>query len=129
MTPTYVRAGRCGASPSPPPVILISDFSQWRLLPSSQVVGQPTAHPAAARSRPGRPTRRPQNVGGDLKLATFNVLNFFPTDGDEYVAMPAAATPARYFTDRAGNQITNNACGNPTTSGQRPAWCGEPRRT
>ena len=28
----------------------------------------------------------PQDVGGDLKLATFNVLNFFPTTGNEFVA-------------------------------------------
>ena len=42
MTPTYVP--RVGAAITfPAPAILIKDFSAWRLLPSSQVVGAPSA--------------------------------------------------------------------------------------
>ena len=118
MTPTSVP--RVGAAITfPAPVILIKDFSAWRLLPSSQVVGAPTATQPQF-SRPGRPTLAPQNVGGDVKLATFNVLNFFPTHGNEYEAADLN-NHCTYFTDRQGNQITTNACGNPaTTSGNGP---------
>ncbi len=41
----------------------------------------------------------PAAVGGNLKLASFNVLNFFPTTGDQL-------TGCTYNTDRAGNPIT-----------------------
>jgi 5'-nucleotidase len=114
MTPTYVP--RVGAAVTfPAPVILIKDFSAWRVLPSSQVVGapDPATQPQLEQTRGAEAA--PADVGGDLKLATFNVLNFFPTDGNEY----EAANPnnhCTYFTDRAGAQITTNACGNPSTS-------------
>jgi 5'-nucleotidase len=113
MTSTYVP--RVGAAITfPAPAILISDFSQWRLLASSQVVGEPSAtQPQLQQTRAANAT--PQNVGGNLKLATFNVLNFFPTDGNEYVAQGGGNT-CTYFTDRLGAQITTNACGNPNTS-------------
>ena len=41
----------------------------------------------------------PAAVGGNLKLASFNVLNYFPTTGDQL-------TGCTYNTDRAGNPIT-----------------------
>jgi len=41
----------------------------------------------------------PAEVGGDLKVATFNVLNYFSTTGDEL-------TGCTYFTDRAGDPVT-----------------------
>ncbi len=118
MTPSYVP--RVGAAITfPAPVILIKDFSAWRLLPSSQVVGAPSAtQPQLQQTRAANAT--PQNVGGDVKLATFNVLNFFPTHGNEYEAANAN-NHCTYFTDRAGAQITTGACGNPTTgSGNGP---------
>ena len=37
----------------PAPVILIKDFSAWRLLPSTQVVRRADGHPAAAAADPG----------------------------------------------------------------------------
>ncbi len=58
MTPTYVP--RVGAAITfPAPTILIKDFSAWRLLPSTQVSGEPTAaqpqlqQTRAANRRPG----------------------------------------------------------------------------
>ncbi|MDX6372383.1 MAG: 5-nucleotidase [Nocardioidaceae bacterium] len=123
-TPSFVP--RVGAAVTfPAPAILISDFSQWRLLPSTQVVGAPTAtQPQFAQTRAANAT--PQPVGGDLKLATFNVLNFFPTDGNEYVAQ-GGGNACTYFTDRAGAQITTNSCGNPSTSsGNGPRGAANP---
>ena len=47
-------------------------------------------------------------MGGDVKLATFNVLNFFPTTGEEFVS--SGLGTCTYFNDRAGNPISNNYC-------------------
>ena len=114
MTPTYVP--RVGAAVTfPAPVILIKDFQAWRVLPTSQVTGAPNqgTQPQLEQTRAAEAT--PQDVGGDLKLATFNVLNFFPTTGEEYVAA-GGGNACTYFTDRAGARTTTNACGNPSTS-------------
>ncbi|WP_215816138.1 ExeM/NucH family extracellular endonuclease [Pimelobacter sp. 30-1] len=61
----------------------------------------------------------PQDVlgaTGDIKIATFNVLNYFNTTGEAYVAAgpaqnPPVATTCSYYTDRAGARIGNNTCG------------------
>lgn len=44
-------------------------------------------------------TEAPVEVGGNIKLASFNVLNYFPTTGDQL-------TGCQFYTDRAGNPIT-----------------------
>ncbi|GAB3260926.1 ExeM/NucH family extracellular endonuclease [Nocardioides dilutus] len=105
---------RVGAAVTfPEPVIFTFGFNTWRLLPSSQVVGAPgPSQPQFEQTRAD--DLAPQNVGGDLKLATFNVLNFFPTTGNEYVT--SGLGQCTYFTDREGNQITNNRCGSPAAS-------------
>ncbi|BCW65764.1 multifunctional nuclease/2',3'-cyclic-nucleotide 2'-phosphodiesterase/5'-nucleotidase/3'-nucleotidase [Arthrobacter sp. NicSoilB4] len=41
----------------------------------------------------------PAAVGGNLKIASFNVLNYFPTTGD-------TISGCKFYTDRAGNPIT-----------------------
>src|SRR6478735_5319789 len=97
----------------PKPVVFTYGFNAWRILPQSQVVGDPTGTINFSQTRPAAP----ENVGGDLKLATFNVLNFFPTTGQEFVALGGGRT-CSFFNDRAGNPISNNQC-NP--SGPRGA--------
>ncbi|MCU1554281.1 MAG: multifunctional nuclease/2,3-cyclic-nucleotide [Arthrobacter sp.] len=44
-------------------------------------------------------TEAPAAVGGNLKLASFNVLNYFPTTGDQL-------TGCTYYEDRDGNPVT-----------------------
>ncbi|UMG94954.1 ExeM/NucH family extracellular endonuclease [Nocardioides sp. TF02-7] len=47
-------------------------------------------------------------------MATFNVLNYFNTTGEQYVADGAELTRkthCTYYTDRAGDRIANNRCG------------------
>ena len=97
----------------PKPVVFTYGFNAWRILPQSQVVGDPTGTINFSQTRPAAP----ENVGGDLTLATFNVLNFFPTTGQEFVALGGGRT-CSFFNDRAGNPISNNQC-NP--SGPRGA--------
>ncbi|MFQ4150081.1 ExeM/NucH family extracellular endonuclease [Arthrobacter sp. LAPM80] len=41
----------------------------------------------------------PANVGGNLKVASFNVQNYFPTTGDQ-------DPKCQFYTDRAGNPVT-----------------------
>ena len=107
VTPSY--APRVGAAITfPAPVVLTWGFNAWRIQPSTQVVGAPSGtQPQFAQTRAGI-AAGPENVGGDIKLATFNVLNYFPTTGNEYVT--AGLGTCTYFTDREGNQITNNSC-------------------
>ena len=52
----------------------------------------------------------PANVGGDIRVATFNVLNYFPTTGEEYVQWGLGT--CSYFNDRQGNPVTVNSCSN-----------------
>jgi 5'-nucleotidase len=51
-------------------------------------------------------TTAPEKVGGTLKIATFNVLNFFPTTGEK-------RTGCAYYTDRAGVPTTVNNSNDP----------------
>ncbi len=97
-----VRVG--AAITFPKPVIFTFGFNAWRILPQSQVTGDPTGTIDFAQTRP----TTPEDVGGDLTLATFNVLNFFPTTGEEFVA--SGLGTCTYYSDRAGNKITNNRC-------------------
>ncbi|KUM37731.1 multifunctional nuclease/2',3'-cyclic-nucleotide 2'-phosphodiesterase/5'-nucleotidase/3'-nucleotidase [Arthrobacter sp. EPSL27] len=68
---------------------------------------QPLTHLTAANAEAVQPVRfgattrteAPAAVGGNLKIASFNVLNYFPTTGDQL-------TGCTYYTDRAGNPIT-----------------------
>ena len=76
---------RVGAEISfPKPVVFTEGFGTWRILPQSQIVGDPTGTIDVEQTRADN--LAPQDVGGDVKLATFNVLNYFPTTGEEFVS-------------------------------------------
>lgn len=106
---TATHAVRVGAAVTfPEPVIFTEGFNTWRLLPTTRVVGEPSAtQPQIEQTR--AQNTAPQDVGGDIKLATFNVLNFFPTTGDEFVALGGGRS-CTFYNDRAGNPITVNSC-------------------
>ena len=63
------------------------------LTPANAEAVQPVSFGATTR------TEAPAAVGGNLKIASFNVLNYFPTTGDQL-------TGCTYYTDRDGNPIT-----------------------
>ncbi|WP_197515803.1 ExeM/NucH family extracellular endonuclease [Arthrobacter sp. U41] len=63
------------------------------LTPATAAAVQPAGFGATSR------TEAPAAVGGNLKIASFNVLNYFPTTGDQL-------TGCTYYMDRAGNPIT-----------------------
>lgn len=96
------------------PVVLEYRFNTWRFQPTSPVYDDGAAVATFENTRPANAT--PRDVGGDLKIATFNVLNYFNTTGQQYVANGAAQTPpvntqCSYYEDRQGNPIANNTCG------------------
>ncbi|WP_106212785.1 ExeM/NucH family extracellular endonuclease [Glaciihabitans tibetensis] len=95
-TTSPVRVGAAVSFTSP--VILDYRYGAWSFQPLSQLTGAnaATVQPATfANTR----TATPDDVGGDATLASFNVLNYFSTTGDEL-------TGCRYYEDRAGNKVT-----------------------
>ncbi|MGQ1798283.1 ExeM/NucH family extracellular endonuclease [Kocuria oceani] len=79
------------------PVVLGYSFDEWRLQPTTHLTGSnPQDAPVVAENTR---TAAPEHVGGDLQLATFNVLNYFSTTGDEL-------SGCSYYTDRAGDPIS-----------------------
>lgn len=60
------------------PVILDFRFG-WKVQPVEQVVEEPTGLVTFEQDRPSAP----EEVAGDIKLATFNVLNYFTTLGED----------------------------------------------
>lgn len=79
------------------PVVLGYSFDEWRLQPTTHVTGEnPEDAPVLAENTR---TAAPEDVGGDLQLATFNVLNYFTTTGEEL-------SGCSYYTDRADDPVT-----------------------
>jgi 5'-nucleotidase len=107
LTPTNeVRAGQHLTFDDP--VVLDYRNNAWKLQPQQQLLAggnEPVAF------GPGTRTAAPKDVGGDVKIGTFNVLNYFTTTAEAYDAGPGVCT---YFADRAGNKITANECGTPS---------------
>jgi predicted extracellular nuclease len=90
------------------PVILDYRFG-WKLQPPRQVVGKPTGLVTFEQDRPAAPAP----VGGDIKLATFNVLNYFTTFGAD---VPGCSP----YVDRDDNPIATRTCTG--SNGPRGAW-------
>lgn len=108
------------------PVVLEYRFNTWRFQPTSPVFDNGASVATFENTRPANAA--PRDVGGDLKIATFNVLNYFNTTGEQYVANGAAQVPpvntqCTFYEDRQGNKIANNTCGvvtNGTNAGNGP---------
>ena len=115
FTPT--NPVRVGASVSfDDPMIYSDSFGTRRLIPVQQVTDDGTSVGVDIENT--RPTGA-EDVGGDIKLATFNVLNFFPVSAAEFVALNPATNTCTPFLDRDDNPIAVNSC-NP--NGPRGAW-------
>ncbi len=96
------------------PVILEYRFSLWNFQPTAQVTGDGAAVATFSDTRTGN--QQPANVGGTVRLATFNVENYFPMTGQRYVQLGLGT--CTFYNDRAGNPIAVNQC---TGSGPRGA--------
>jgi predicted extracellular nuclease len=112
LTPT--NAVRVGAAATlEQGVVLEYRFNTWRFQPTEAVLD--AGNDVATFEDTRAANAAPQDVGGDLKLATFNVLNYFNTTGEQFVANGGSCT---FYTDRDNNPIANNTC---TPDGPRGA--------
>jgi 5'-nucleotidase len=80
------------------PVVLDYRFGAWGLQPQGHLTPDTADAVQPAVFEDTRPAA-PAEVGGSLKIGTFNVLNYFTTTGDELAG-------CTYYTDRAGNPVT-----------------------
>jgi len=80
------------------PVVLDYRNDAWKLQPTTQLTPDNAGSVQPATFANTR-TAAPEDVGGDVKIATFNVLNYFTTTGDQ---LPGCT----FYTDREGNPIT-----------------------
>ncbi|MBX3092690.1 MAG: ExeM/NucH family extracellular endonuclease, partial [Cryobacterium sp.] len=105
-----VRVGEAVTFTSP----IIFDFRNgvWKFQPTQQltVANAATVQPATFENNR---QATPQNVGGEVKLATFNVLNYFTTLGENVAGCTS-------YNDRDGNPVTVKSC--PGDNGPRGAW-------
>lgn len=83
------------------PVVLDYRNDAWKFQPTAELTPATAAAVQPATFANTR-TASPADVGGDLKLATFNVLNYFTTTGDQL-------SGCTFYTDRDGNKITVNS--------------------
>ena len=83
------------------PVVVDFRNSTWKFQPTAPVDG---AAPSSSLPVGFGDVRQdaPEDVGGDLRLAGFNVLNYFTTTGDQL-------TGCTYYRDRAGEPLTVNS--------------------
>ncbi|WP_028046903.1 ExeM/NucH family extracellular endonuclease [Cellulomonas sp. URHE0023] len=112
LTPPYVslanpvRVGEAATFSAP----VVVDFRNnvWKLNPTAPVVAGGPAPVAFTNNRTAAPDAA--EIGGDLRVASFNVLNYFTTLG-------AGTTGCTSFNDRTGDPVTVNGACNP-----RGAW-------
>lgn len=90
---------RVGASVSfDEPVVATYSRDLWRLQPTEPITGDNEAELAPAHWTATREAA-PEEVGGEVSIASFNVLNYFSTTGDTLAG-------CRFYTDREKNPIS-----------------------
>lgn len=94
------------------PMVLDFRNDLWKLQPTDQLKAGEAEPVTFGDTREAAP----ENVGGLVQIATFNVLNYFTTLGEDYAA--SGAGTCTYFRDRAGVNVTVNSC---TNNGPRGA--------
>ncbi|WP_253181902.1 ExeM/NucH family extracellular endonuclease [Cellulosimicrobium cellulans] len=83
------------------PVVLDYRFDAWTFQPLTHLRAGEGGNAETVQPATFENTREdaPAEVGGDLSVATFNVLNYFTTTGDQL-------SGCQYYTDRAGDPVT-----------------------
>jgi predicted extracellular nuclease len=99
-----IRVGAPASVASP----LVVDYRNglWKLQPTGQLTAAASPPVVFAHTR----TDAPAPVGGDVQIASFNVLNYFPTTGADFVAAGGTCT---WYDDRAGEHVTVRDCTGP----------------
>ncbi|MCD6639990.1 MAG: ExeM/NucH family extracellular endonuclease [Nocardioides sp.] len=108
-----VRAG--AAATFVKPVVLSWSFNAWRLQPETRIPAgnDGSAWVAFEQDRPAAPEDVLKGTG-NLKIATFNMLNYFVHPAEEWDLQPDDAIGqdryCTYYNDRQGNKITAREC-------------------
>ncbi|WP_137293592.1 ExeM/NucH family extracellular endonuclease [Nocardioides dongxiaopingii] len=95
------------------PVVLEYRNSAWKFQPTEAVTDEGTDVATFEDTR--AQNLAPQDVGGSIKLGTFNVLNYFNTTGADFVGRGGSCT---FYEDREGDPVSVNTC---TPNGPRGA--------
>ncbi|WP_221585719.1 ExeM/NucH family extracellular endonuclease [Microbacterium sp. G2-8] len=88
------------------PFVLDYRYGGWALQPTTPISGDGSDVVTFSDERVENAA--PADVGGDLTLATFNVLNYFPTTAEEFVAEGLGTCTT--YDDREGTPIGANRC-------------------
>ena len=80
----------------------------WKIQPTGVLTAANAAERQVVADFSSTRETAPEPVGGDIHLASFNVLNYFTTLGEDYAAQGHTCS---YYTDRAGVNVTVNDCG------------------
>jgi len=88
------------------PVVLDYRYDLWNFQPTSQVTDSGASVATFSDTRAGN--QQPAAIGGAIRLATFNVENYFPMTGAKFTS--AGLGTCSYYTDRQGNKIAVNTC-------------------
>ena len=95
-TDAPVRVG--AATTFTAPVVVGYGFDKWRLQPTTWLTGENAADAQPVEFADTREDA-PQEVGGDITVSSFNVLNYFTTTGEQLDG-------CTYYEDREGNPTT-----------------------
>ncbi|MBL0749005.1 ExeM/NucH family extracellular endonuclease, partial [Nocardioides baculatus] len=109
------------------PLIFTFRFDMWRLDTRTRVApGTDGTAQGVAFEDTRALNAAPDDVlgaEGNLKIATFNMLNYFTVTGEDYVAspsfdpnpvdpkLPRYTRKCSYYTDRLGDRVSNDECG------------------
>ncbi|WP_156760479.1 ExeM/NucH family extracellular endonuclease [Microbacterium karelineae] len=88
------------------PVVLDYRYGGWRLQPTTPIVGDGSEVVTFGDERAAN--AEPQDVGGDISIANFNVLNYFPTTAADFVESGLGTCTT--YDDREGTPIGSNRC-------------------
>ena len=88
------------------PVVLDYRNSLWNFQPTTPVTGDGASVATFSDTRSAN--EKPASTGGDVRLATFNVENYFAMTGEKFVG--GGLGTCSYYTDRQGNRIAVNTC-------------------
>jgi predicted extracellular nuclease len=105
LTGSPVRVGASVTWHSP--VILDFRSSSWRFQPTQRLTGDGSAIATFANTRSANAA--PQDVGGTVALATFNLQGFFATTGEAFESA-AGGDVCTEAVDRDGNPVTVTSC-------------------
>jgi 5'-nucleotidase len=86
------------------PVVLDFRNNAWKLQPTEQLLAGGDEPITIGSTR----TAAPEDVGGDLSIASFNVLNYFTLTGEAFEANGLGT--CSYYTDITGARTTVNRC-------------------